>query len=657
MIEHAYPAFRGRTSNALQRTRVFSQLQATQSGILRLQTQLSTGLRYQRPSEDPSAAARVITLQHGMEFRSQLSNNFRTAQTLLAISESQLAEVQDLTRQARSIGLGSLDTTLSDQQYEQAAIEVETIIDRLLPLINSRYLERFLFSSTPGTQQPPMTAEPLGMVYRGNSATQKFLSDIGQYQSQTVSPQDAFGVLSEGGLLAAPLRPNLSGSMRLSELNAGAGVAKGGIIIGDGERSVSINLSRAHTLQDVVDQLNTVELGDRRLSVTLGSAGLRIDFADDRGGALVIQEMGVGLTVQDLGLTANSFPQPVPIQGGNLNPLIDPATRLDTLFYGTGLNLDGGIRLHQGDQTQVIDLTAAVTIQDLLGALNQNSLHLDFDIHPDGQRLRMRSRVSGTDFSVSEAGGTVAEQLGLRSLTGQTAVSQLNYGRGLGSIAGGDILLTRVDGSQLEIDLSGVFNLQQVLQRINEHPDNQTAGLRIEARLGAEANGLVLTSDAAGAGPITLRAVGSSAAAWSLGLLSTGQTEAVAVSDAGGGWSITGRDPNPQEVQGVFNSLLRLKDAISRRDSAEIERSLQLIEIDGRRLAFNRGRLGIQQQRIDSMIRDNEEQMIQMTIQISDNIDTDMAEMISEMNGRQIAYEAMLRMMGTGFRMNLFDYL
>lgn len=657
MIDHAYPAFRGRTSTALHRSRIFSQLQSTQSGIQRLQTQLSTGLRYLRPSEDPSAAARVITLQHGLEFRSQLSSNFRTAQTLLAISESQLAEVQDLTRQARSIGLGSLDTTLSDQQYDQATIEVETIIDRLLPLVNSRYLERYLFSGTPGTQQAPMSQETLGLVYRGNPTTQKFLSDVGQFQSQTVSPQDAFGVLSEGGPLAVPLQPTLSGNMRLSDLNAGAGVARGGIIIGDGARSVPLDLSRAHTLQDVVDQLNAIELGERRLSVTLGTGGLNIDFADDLGGALVIQELGVGLTVQDLGLTADVFPQPVPIQGGNLNPLIDSMTRLDTLFSGAGLDLNGAIRLHQADQSQVIDLSAAVTIQDLLAALNQNSLHIDFDIHPDGQRLRMRSRVSGTDFSVSEAGGTVAEQLGLRSLTSQTPVTLLNYGRGLGTIPGADLLLTRVDGTQLEVDLSGVFNLQQVLDRINLHPDNQTAGLRIEARLGAEANGLILSSDAEGAGPISLRSVANSSAAWSLGLLTTGQSEAVGSADGSGGWSISGRDPNPQEVQGVFNTLLRLKDAISRRDTPEIERSLQLLEADNRRLAFNRGRLGIQQQRVESMIRNNEEQMTQMTIQMSDNIDTDMAEVISEMNGRQIAYEAMLRMMGTGFRMNLFDYL
>jgi flagellar hook-associated protein 3 FlgL len=367
--------------------------------------------------------------------------------------------------------------------------------------------------------------------------------------------------------------------------------------------------------------------------------------------------MGVGLTVQDLGLTADSFPQGVPIQGGNLNPLIQPATRLDTLFAGAGLDLNGGIRLHQADQSQIIDVSAAATIQDLLAALNQNSLHIDFDIHPDGKRLRMRSRVSGTDFSVSEAGGTVAEQLGLRSLTRQTPVSQLNYGRGLGSIEGADIVLTRVDGSQLEVDLSGVFNLQQVLDRINSHPDNQTDGLRIVASMGADSNGLILISDAEGTGPIRLRSVGNSSAAWSLGLISTGQSEAVGAADASGRWSISGRDPNPQEVQGVFNTLMRLKDAISRRDAPEIERALQMLETDNRRLAFNRGRLGIQQQRIESMVRNNEEQMTQMTIQMSDNIDTDMASVISEMNGRQIAYEAMLRLMGSSFRMNLFDYL
>ncbi len=71
MISSFYPVVSGRVTDSLSRNRSLFQVQADAVAMQRLQTQLSTGLRYQLPSEDPSSAIRVINLQQSQEFKTR----------------------------------------------------------------------------------------------------------------------------------------------------------------------------------------------------------------------------------------------------------------------------------------------------------------------------------------------------------------------------------------------------------------------------------------------------------------------------------------------------------------------------------------------------------------------------------------------------------
>jgi flagellar hook-associated protein 3 FlgL len=139
-------------------------------------------------------------------------------------------------------------------------------------------------------------------------------------------------------------------------------------------------------------------------------------------------------------------------------------------------------------------------------------------------------------------------------------------------------------------------------------------------------------------------------------LIPKGSTSVTASSIAGQ-YTLTGTDPNPQEVKGVFNTLVRLKDAIQNNDSAAIGRAVELVDQDLQRLSRTRGSLGVQQQRIDSLKEIQELNKIELKADESRNLDTDLAQAITDLTARQAAYEASLKLLSNSSQLTLFNYL
>ena len=243
----------------------------------------------------------------------------------------------------------------------------------------------------------------------------------------------------------------------------------------------------------------------------------------------------------------------------------------------------------------------------------------------------------------------------------------MNFGQGVSQADGPDLTFQRNDGSEFSIDLVGTTTVQDALDRINNHVVNQDPATKITANLNAPPDGITISSIeyvpnplgpplATTPGPIKIRNSGGSQAAWGLGLIPLGSTEAQATL-VGTTYSIKGKDPNPQEVKGVFNSLIRLREAISAQDTSGIARAVQLVDGDLSRLSLSRGSLGVQQQRIDDLKSLQEESKIELKADESRNLDADLAQTISELQAQQASYEASLKLLGNASKLSLFNYI
>lgn len=347
-----------------------------------------------------------------------------------------------------------------------------------------------------------------------------------------------------------------------------------------------------------------------------------------------------------------------------LNSLADPGGGVVGLINattagGAGENLDrtSGLQIRLGDESHTIDLSGAETVQDVLNLINGATDGVLADLAPDGKGIRVRSRVSGIDFSIGENGGTTATQLGLRTFTADSPLAGFNKGGGVDEQAGTDFTIERNDGVRLDVDLNGAVTVQDVLDRINSHPANVDAGGTVTARLAQFGNGIELidTTPVTGTGMRVEKGDLSSQAAWDLGLVPRGETSAVAT--AGSPAQMTGSDANSGEVEGAFNTLLRLKDAVEQGDLGEIERLLERIDVDLDQINFSRAAVGARQQALDLYQTRLEDEEVHLRSALSLEIDVDLTKAISDMLAKQASYEASLQMTGQTFKMNLLDYL
>jgi len=324
---------------------------------------------------------------------------------------------------------------------------------------------------------------------------------------------------------------------------------------------------------------------------------------------------------------------------------------------GIEFDQDSGIRVFNGGQEHTLSFATAETVEDLLNILGASPAGLLGQINAEGTGIDVRSRLGGSDFWIGENGGTTAAELGIRSLREETALSDLNLGIGLHTIDGTDLTIRRADGVDLDIDLTGAVTIADVLERINGHTGNGDGA--IVARLATIGSGIeiVNTDLVSTQAAFAVRSDPRSEAAVELGLVPVG----LAVSDPavveGAAQVIRGRDPNPQEVAGVFTALLRLRDALQRNDPVQLSRSIQLLDDARTQLNFALAEVGARQQALDVLHDRLETEEIQLADTLSQEIDTDIAETITKLTARQTSFEASLRLAATTFRLTLLDFL
>jgi flagellar hook-associated protein 3 FlgL len=427
------------------------------------------------------------------------------------------------------------------------------------------------------------------------------------------------------------------------------------------------------------------------------------------------------------------------------------------------------LQILNGGQVHTIDISAAVTVEDLLNTLNSSPADVLAEISPDGRKLSVRSRLSGADFAIGENGGDTATQLGLRTFTEATRLTDLNHALPPGvhpNVIGDDFLIRRKDGVELRFDVSNYSTVGDVINAINTRADNLDPNTRVVARLAVNGNGIELVDDGlTGNGQLTVEKINNSQAAEDLGLIHVGQSQAstgapatsatatfssaaanndllftasqsgpqrndvqidfvgdlvgsesvdpfnpvtntltihydplsstandiiaalaaegtfnatlnttadpgndgtgligappaTPLTTAGGTSQIlTGRDSNPIESASVFTSLLRLRDALLTNDPVQTERASALVDDRIEDINLVRAGVGARQQGLDAINVRLEDETVQLKSGLSDEIDVDLAEAISNLVARQAAFQAALQTTAQISRLTLLDFL
>ena len=358
---------------------------------------------------------------------------------------------------------------------------------------------------------------------------------------------------SDSNTIDASAFTGLTGLTPLSFLNNGAGVniANGPLHITlTTVALVSVDLSSAVSVQDV---LHAIDSANPQLTATLNVAGTGINLADSSGGQGNLAVTSTSSLAADLGLNVAgvggmlvgaSVPAGhVALSGGTTAPLsllnngagvhtsdltennllgLESTTRVSTLNNGDGVQaLNNGqpdFRVILTDGTAVdvkLTINANSTVQDVLSAIStaaNGRLVVELDQGTGDAISLMDTHNGGSDIQVVALDNSpAAAGLGILKIgSGQylegTVITSVNA----------DIGVTLTDGTQVDIDLSGLQTIQDVIAAID------AADPRLVATINATGTGLDLTDTAGGTGKLTVTSRNGSTAGSDLGIAGMG---------------------------------------------------------------------------------------------------------------------------------------
>lgn len=332
---------------------------------------------------------------------------------------------------------------------------------------------------------------------------------------------------------------------------------------------------------------------------------------------------------------------------------------LTTASGGSGGSLDlaSGIQVTNGGSVFTLDFSTSETVEDLLNVINGSGASLHAAISDSRTGIDIRSRLSGEALQIGENGGATATQLGVRTLTETQKLAELNFGVGVPVESGPDFTIITQDAGGLDVsfdvDVSTAETLQDVFDLINTHPANNTGGVAIRAQLATVGNGIELVDlNPTGSGNLTVREVKRSPAGEYLGLIAEGADENTA-----SGGVLTGSDRNFIEVESVFHTLIRLQNALHEGDIEAMERAIGQIDGDISRATFARAEVGARQRALEVTQFGLEDEDVQLRAALSDELDVDLIEAISNLTARQSALQASLQVSATLLTASLFDFI
>jgi len=133
---------------------VISNLQDRLVRMNKAQEQVGSGLRVNRPSDDPSAAAQILNLESRISRATQYRRNIDAGLHQLRSTESAVGRVRDLLVQARAVAVQGSNGALTADQRQNLATQVDALLGELISLANERSDRSYLFGGAETRQAP-----------------------------------------------------------------------------------------------------------------------------------------------------------------------------------------------------------------------------------------------------------------------------------------------------------------------------------------------------------------------------------------------------------------------------------------------------------------------------------------------------------------------
>jgi len=134
--------------------------------------ELSSGRRVNAPSDDPAAAAMLVSNNDQATLTDRYQQSVGSIQGQLQMADSTLSSIETALQRAISLGVQGANGTLGDSDRAAIASELQNIQSSLLALSNTKFQGRYLFAGTAINAAPFAldNTQASGVRYDGNNA-------------------------------------------------------------------------------------------------------------------------------------------------------------------------------------------------------------------------------------------------------------------------------------------------------------------------------------------------------------------------------------------------------------------------------------------------------------------------------------------------------
>ena len=135
-----------RVSNKMLYNTVMWDMQRKSEKLMELHDGVSSGLKLNKPSDDPAGAVKVINYDTAISKAEQYRRNIDNGTAFLDATESAVTATQDVLQRAKELALMALSETNSAAEKDTMALEVGQLYEQVKQTANTKYNDRYIFS-------------------------------------------------------------------------------------------------------------------------------------------------------------------------------------------------------------------------------------------------------------------------------------------------------------------------------------------------------------------------------------------------------------------------------------------------------------------------------------------------------------------------------
>lgn len=322
------------------------------------QTELSTGKKIHRPSDDPVGITQVLKYKTDIRETEQYNKNITDALGWLEVSESSLTNIKDILQRVRELTVQAANGTNTVNDVQKIKVEIEELTNEVLVAGNATSAGRYLFA---GLETDKKLFKPDGTFNIDLTSERRDLKHVVAYEVSVgevmpigTHPVDLFGVVSSNSFFEGVLSRGITQTTKATQTVLKADVNLNydytadvlDISIGGNTYNVDESLLENTPMNPMTKQ----RFVDAIKSATFGATPLS-DVADvffDLNDQLVVQAKAYGAATTIADLTASAG-----FTGVTVTPGVNGST---STLTGTGIITDLAVASETGTHTLVLQL-------------------------------------------------------------------------------------------------------------------------------------------------------------------------------------------------------------------------------------------------------------------------------------------------------------